>query len=123
MSTKESTTAKAIEHEGDIVTLFEWDKALRSKSSGASFHDPVDVTTDSMVIECEYTEAKSYRLSLDFWHEVQQKQHTGKIPALAIRLRDPIHGKHVDLIVMDAHDVSEERETLEALRTQAAHRD
>lgn len=111
-----STTAMGREHEEFVVDKFEWDKAWRSRSSGASFHQPVDVTTDSMVIECEATEAKSYRLTLDYWREIQEKQHTGKTPALAIRLRDPIDGKHVDLVVMDINDVTADREELEAYR-------
>lgn len=110
-----STTAMGKEHEEAIVDLLSWDNAKRSRSSGASFHDPVDVTSDSLVVECEATEAKSYRLTLDFWDEVVKKQHTGKWPALAVRFRDP-HGKDVDLMVMSAEDISGLLEEVEAYR-------
>src|SRR5258708_5739841 len=108
-----TTTSMSKEHESAVADLFSWENGRRSRSSGANPADNVDVQTDSLVIECEATEAKSYRLRLDFWEEVVSKQHTGKLPALAIRFRDPTGGKPVDLIVMDANDISGERETLE----------
>jgi hypothetical protein len=111
-----STTSQGKEHEEFIVDLFEWANAWRSKSSGSSFHAPVDVTTDVSVIECESTEAKSYRLTLDFWREVERKQHTGKLPMLAVRFRDPANGKHVDLLVLNAHDGTTLLEEVEAYR-------
>jgi hypothetical protein len=118
-----STTGQGKEHELHVEGVFEWDNARRSRSSGASFHDPVDITSDSMVIECESTEAKSYRLTLDFWNEVVQKQHTGKIPALAVRFRDPTSNKRVDLMVVELENYAAEREELEAYRTEALKRD
>lgn len=120
---KVSTTTMGKEHEEDIVKLLAWDKAHRSKSSGASFHDPVDITSDSLVIECECTDADSYRLTKAFWQEVMGKQHTGKQPALSIRFRDAVHGKHLDLIVVSADDFSAQQEELETYRTMALDRD
>ena len=120
---KVSTTAMGKEHEEDIVKLFEWDKARRSRSSGASFHDPVDITSESLVIECECTDAESYRLTKEFWKEVVGKQHTGKQPALSIRFRDAVNGKHMDLMVISAEDFSAQQEELEVYRTDALDRD
>jgi hypothetical protein len=54
-----STSAMGKEHEEHVVKAFEWANARRSRSSGASFHDPIDVTTEVSVIECEATEKKS----------------------------------------------------------------
>jgi hypothetical protein len=111
------------EHEEDIVKEFEWDKAHRSRSSGASYHDPVDITTESLVIECECTDSDSYRLTKAFWNEVRGKQHTGKMPALAIRFRDAVHGKHTDLMAISAEDLSSLMEEVETYRTMALERD
>jgi hypothetical protein len=119
MAKAKSTTGMGKEHEEFVTEMFEWDNARRSRSSGASAHDPVDVTTDSMVIECEATEAKSYSLKLSFWEEVKQKQHSGKQPGLAIRFRDPANGKHTDLLISNLHDATADREELETLRTMA----
>lgn len=98
---------KAKEHEEFIAKLY---GGRRSKSSGASFHDPIDVTTDSMVIECEYTENKSYSLKKSFWKEVVNKTHSSKQPALAIRFLDLDTGDSIDLLVISVHDDVEDRE-------------
>lgn len=111
-----STTSMGKEHEEHVVEVYKWADAKRSKSSGASFHDPIDVTTEVSVIECEATEAKSYRLKLEFWEEIFAKQHSGKVPMLAIRFRDPVSGKHTDLAVMDLLEASAMQEELEAYR-------
>jgi hypothetical protein len=119
VSAAKSTTGMGKEHEEYIVSLLEWDSARRSRSSGASFHDPIDITSDGLVMECEATENKSYSLKLDFWNEVTSKAHTGKLPALGIRFRDTVNDKHTDLIVMEAHDVAQMLEELEAYRSEA----
>lgn len=117
-----STTGLGKEHEEYVVKVYEWAGAWRSRSSGASFHAPIDVTTDVSVIECEATEAKSYRLTLDFWKEVFEKQHSGKTPSLAIRLKDPQTNEAVDLAVVDLHELSALQEEVEAYRNQAVQR-
>lgn len=122
MPAAKSTTAMGKEHEEAIVKLFEWDNAWRSRSSGASFHDPVDITSDGMVIECEATEAKSYSLKHSFWREVQEKQYNGKMPMLAIRFRDPVGTDHTDLVVMSAHDATALLEEIEVYRQEAIAR-
>lgn len=110
------------EHEEHVAATYQWANGKRSRSSGSSFHDPVDVTTDVSVIECEATESKSYRLTLDFWDEVVQKQHTGKIPMLAIRFRDATSGKHVDLGIMDLDMLSNLQAEVEGYRDEAMKR-
>jgi hypothetical protein len=119
MAKAKNTTTIGREHEDYITSIFDWDSAGRSRSSGASFHDPADITSDNLVIECEATEAASYRLTLEFWREALGKAHTGKLPALAVRFRDSDRGRHTDLVVMDAHDISMILEELEAYRTAA----
>ncbi len=118
MPPSKSTTGMGKEHEEYVVSLLEWDSARRSRSSGASFHDPIDITSEGLVLECEATEKKSYSLKLSFWEEVRKKAHRGKLPALAIRFRDADNGKHTDLMIMEAHDVAEMLEELEVYRTE-----
>lgn len=123
MARAKSTSAMGKEHEEHVVDVFKWAGARRSRSSGASFHDPIDVTTEVSVIECEATEGKSYRLTLDFWNEVVSKQHSGKSPALAIRFRDPTTSKHVDLAVVSLNELSAIQEELEVYRDDSLNRD
>jgi hypothetical protein len=113
-----STTAKAKEHEEYVAKTFSWDNAKRSRSSGAALHDPIDITSDSCVIEAEYTENKSYRLKLEFWQEVVGKQYNGKMPILAVRFRD---AKSTDLGIVDLNDLSALLEEVEAYRLEALH--
>jgi len=117
-----STSGMGKEHEEHVVKVYEWANARRSRSSGASFHDPIDVTTEVSVIECEATEGKSYRLTLDFWNEIVAKQHSGKTPSLAIRFRDPTTGNHVDLAVVSLNELSAVQEELEAYRVDSLNR-
>ena len=58
---KVSTTSMGREHEEHIAGLFEWDSAKRSRSSGASPSDPIDITSQSLVVECECTDSDSWR--------------------------------------------------------------
>lgn len=114
-----STSGMGKEHEEDVVDIFSWANGRRSRSSGASFHDPIDVTTDVSVIECEATGNASYKLKLSFWDEVFQKQHSGKLPMLAIRFRDATSDKRTDLGVIDLHELSAILEELEVYRNDA----
>jgi hypothetical protein len=82
----------------------------RSKTSGASWHDPVDVTTDYHVIEAKATENKSITLKLEDWEGIRKKAHGGKIPAMALRFKDPYSMKVIDLLVIE---VADELELLE----------
>lgn len=111
------------EHEEHVVEEFAWANAWRSRSSGASFHAPIDVTTDVSVIECEATENQSYKLTLDFWDEIVQKQHSGKMPMLAVRFRDVQNGKHTDLGLVSLSDLSAMLEELEVYRDKSIRRD
>jgi hypothetical protein len=121
MAAVKSTTGMGKEHEEHIVELLSWDNARRSRSSGASAHDPIDVTSDSLVVECEATENKSYSLKKSFWDEIMRKQHSGKLPALAIRFRDP-HGPNDDLMIMKAADIASLLEEVEAYRKDSLDR-
>lgn len=114
-----STTAMGREHEQTVVEKFAWANAVRSTTSGASSTQPVDVTSDVMVMECEATDAQSYRLTLKFWREVFQKQQMDKTPMLGVRFRDGGTGRHTDLVVMSLADASAIMEELEAHRNVA----
>ena len=117
-----STSQMGKEHEEYIVEVFSWANGRRSRSSGASFHDPVDVTSDVFVTECEATEKKSYSLKLDFWQEIVQKQHSGKLPSLAIRFLERDKQKTTDLMIVEAEQLSAIMEELEAYRNEAIER-
>lgn len=117
-----STSGMGKEHEEYVAQVYEWANGRRSRSSGASFHDPIDVTTDVSVIECEATENKSYRLTLSFFEEVFAKQHSGRMPVLAIRFRDSVGSNHRDLAVVTLEELSALQEELEAYRDQAVER-
>lgn len=116
------TSGMGKEHEEHMVKLFEWAKAWRSRSSGASQHDPIDVTSEVAVIECEATEKASYSLKLSFWKEVFSKQYNGKMPLLGIRFRDPVGTDHTDLVVMSAADAAALLEEVEVYRNEALAR-
>ncbi len=116
------TSGMGKEHEEFVAKTFEWANAKRSRSSGASFHDPVDVTCDVAVIECEATEAKSYSLKESFWEEVVEKQHTGKLPMLAIRYRHTTDDKHTDLGLVDLEMLSALLAEVEEYREDALRR-
>lgn len=110
MAKRHTTRYMSDEHEKFVEDLYSFDGAKRSRSSGASWHAPVDVVTDSLVIECECTDSKSYTLKLDFWKEAQEKIFGGREAALAIRFRDPHNkDKTVDLLIINIHDDAERR--------------
>jgi len=117
-----STSSMGKEHEESVVEAFAWANARRSRSSGASFHDPIDVTSEVTVTECEATENKSYSLKLSLWEEVVSKQHSGKMPTIAVRFRDPTSDNHIDLFLMSLADASALLEELEAYRNEALDR-
>lgn len=119
----QSTSGIGRQHEEAIVDKFSWANAHRSRSSGASFHAPVDVTSDVTVTECEATENKSYRFKLSFWEEIVQKQHSGKIPTLAIRFIEKDKSEITDLMVIAADELSSMFEELEYYRNNALKRD
>ena len=103
-----STTAMGREFEEDLVKHLKFDNARRSKSSGASFHDPIDITSDHFVIEAEATEKKSYSVKVSFWEEIRLKAHSGKKPLIAFRFRNTENPrKSIDLIAMDKNDFIE----------------
>lgn len=102
---KQSTSAIGEEHEEFIANILSFDNTKRSRSSGASFHSPIDVVGYNIALECEATEKKSYRFTLDFWEEIKHKAHSGKLPAIAFRFRDVNNPRRsTDLIALDAND-------------------
>jgi hypothetical protein len=103
-----NTTEMGKEFEKFIEKNFAFDNSHRSASSGASFHDNIDITSDSFVIECESTEKKSYSLKLSFWEEVRGKAYNSKKPLIAFRFRNIENPrKSVDLIALDVNDFLE----------------
>lgn len=76
----------------------------RSKSSGASYHDPPDVTTDDHVIEAKATEKKSISIKLEDWDGIRKKATNGRTPRLAIRFKDPYTNKITDLVLMEVSE-------------------
>jgi hypothetical protein len=116
------TTGMAKEHEDHVASVYAWASGRRSAASGASFHDPIDVSTEVSVIECEATEAQSYTLKRSFWDEVVQKQHSGKTPMLAVRFRDTTGDKHLDLAVVSLDELAALQEEVEAYRDEAVKR-
>ena len=103
-----STTDMGREFELELVRVLSFDKARRSPSSGASFHDNIDVTSEHFVIEAEATEKKSYSVKLSFCDEVRHKAYNNKKPLIAFRFRDTKNPrKSVDLIAMDKNDFVE----------------
>lgn len=94
----------SLEHEKYIEKKFAYDIANRSRSSGAFFGDPIDVTSSNYVIECEATEKKSKSFKKDLWFEVRMKSYADKTPLLAIRFADPNPRHQVDLIIMDIEE-------------------
>lgn len=86
--------------------LFKFDGARRSNSSGSQWNDNVDISADSLVMECESTAQKSYSLKREFWEEVVSKRTWDQIPSLGIEFRDADPRNTIRLVVMDANDVA-----------------
>jgi hypothetical protein len=102
-----STTQQGRRHEETMVRLLDFDNARRSRSSGASWNDNVDVVGDHFALECESTYNKSYSLKLSFWEEVVAKSTANRIPLLGIEYAYPDQDKSVKLVVMSADDFAE----------------
>jgi hypothetical protein len=81
----------------------------RSKTSGASSHDPIDVTTDFHVIEAKATEGESISIKKSTWQTIRQRAHDGRIPAIALRFKDPYNNTTIDLLCIEVYDELELR--------------
>ena len=112
-----TTRALSTPHEEFLADSFPG--GHRSKSSGASFTDPSDVTTDDYVIEAKATESKSTTLKLSDWDGIKSKAKNGRRPMIALRFRDPVMNTTTDLIVKDINDELELLERLEVAEEKA----
>ena len=106
MMKAKSTSDLGTKHEELVVKRLRFDNARRSRSSGASFHDPIDVTSDGFVIECEATEGKSKSIGAPLWEEVKRKAFGGRYPAISIQFEND-QGKKYTLIAFDIEDIEE----------------
>ena len=97
-----TTRALSTPHEQFLADSFPG--GHRSKSSGASFTDPCDVTTDDYVIEAKATENKSQSLKLSDWEGIRSKAKNGRRPMMAFRFRDPLLNTTTDLVLKDIND-------------------
>lgn len=97
-----TTRALSTPHEEYLAEVFPG--GHRSKTSGASFHDPSDVTTDDYCIEAKATESKSTTLKLSDWEGIRAKAKNGKKPMMAYRFRDPLLNTTTDLVLKDLND-------------------
>jgi hypothetical protein len=104
MARAKSTSEQGRSHEQAMTDLLRFDDARRSRSSGASWSDNIDVVSNRIAMECESTNAKSYTLKLGFWEEVVSKSTHTRMPALGIEFRDPDKNKTVRLVVMSSDD-------------------
>lgn len=101
MPKAQTTRQISNEHESFLEKVFAKWNARRSPSSGARFSDPIDVTTDLHVIEAKATEGKSISIKREDWIKNRNKAYNGRMPAMAIRFRDPYNGKHIDLLLVE----------------------
>lgn len=91
MAIRGSSKRRSIDHENYIANLY---KGRRSKSSGASDHDPGDVRTEKYLIECKMTgtpgkEKKLPRFVQQLEKVCEEAYQEGKIPILALRYFAP----------------------------------
>ena len=98
---------KAKEHEEFVASKLCFDGASRSKSSGSSFHDPIDITSKFLVIECEYTEKESYRITKKLWKEIRMKAYGLRFPVIAFRFREQYTHQSLDLVTLSLDDFCE----------------
>lgn len=101
----------AADHESHIAKELSFDNSRRSPSSGAKKHDPIDVTSDHLVIECEFTHKKSYSFSKDLWVEARMKAFNSKRPVIAFQFKDPNPRHQYDLVVLELDFFKELLET------------
>lgn len=108
MAKTKTTRELSDAHESFLAEIYPGGR--RSPSSGATWNDPVDVTTDYHVIEAKATEGESISLKKSDWLAISDKAKGGKIPAMALRFKDPYSMKTIDLICLSVDDELELRE-------------
>lgn len=105
----------SIEHEDYIAVVFDGD---RERASGASITKPGDVHVRGersdygvpLLIECKVSESGSVTISAKAIAKIREEAAMrGARPMIALRLRDPYGGKHIDVIAKLLHDELEDR--------------
>lgn len=106
------------EHEDYIAVVFDGD---REPASGASITNPGDVFVREgrsdygvpLLFECKVSETGRVSISGNAIHKIQEEAAMrGARPMIALRLRDPYTGKHVDWIMKTLADELEDRAKL-----------
>jgi Holliday junction resolvase len=103
------------EHEDFIAVVFDGD---RERASGASITAPGDVFVTEkrsdygvpLLFECKVSESGTVSISYKAIQKILEEAATrGARPMVALRLRDPYNGKHVDVIMKLLPDELEDR--------------
>lgn len=110
MAKAKNTRELSDAHENYLADVYPGGR--RSPSSGATWNDPVDVTTDYHVIEAKSTEGESISFKKKDWLAIKDKAEGGRTPAMAFRFKDPYSTKSIDLICYEVNDDLELRERL-----------
>jgi Holliday junction resolvase len=97
----------SVEHENFIALAM---SGKRERASGASITAPGDVITDDYLVECKVSETGRVSISADAIAKIREEAATrGRRPMIALRLRDPYGGKHIDMVVKLLDDELEDR--------------
>lgn len=110
MATAKTTRELSDAHENFLADVYPGGR--RSPSSGSTWNDPIDVTTDYHVIEAKATEGESLTIKKKDWEKIRLMPHGGRVAAMAFRFHDPHTGKNIDLILTEVNDDLELRERL-----------
>lgn len=105
----------SLEHEDFIAVVFDGE---RERASGASITKPGDVFVTKkrsdylvpLLFECKVSEGGSVSISHAKIKKIREEAALrGARPMIALRLRDPYNGKHVDVVVKLLEDELEDR--------------
>jgi len=105
----------SIEHEDYIAAVFD---GKRERASGASITAPGDVFVPEkysdykmpLLIECKVSESGTVSISRKAIEKIREEAATrGARPMVALRLRDPYNGRHIDVIMKLIEDEVEDR--------------
>ena len=101
-----TTTTLSKDHEEWVARTL---GGRRSRSSGASFSDPVDVSSEFEVVECKATEGESISIKRSDWLKNREKVTNSRNPMMALRFKDPYTNKSIDLLLVEAADYLNDR--------------
>jgi len=105
----------SVEHEDYIAVVFDGE---RERASGASITSPGDVFVSErysdygvpLLIECKVSESGTVSISAKAIAKIREEAAMrGCRPMIALRLRDPYGGKHIDIIAKLLEDEVEDR--------------